>query len=277
MSSVQTARAFWVLGLAAAGLPLTPASAQEMPPAAPPSAVADAGATRSFVACPIYRDTDMGRKSGCWLADDGTSGQRYDVTWAPIKPQVDRAILVEGVVTSDADTCGGIVLNPVRVSVMEGLCPGWVLPAEQYPGRPSPPPVEALAPLSVPRELPPPPYEPRTFTIYFELGRDFLIYQHAEVVLEKIALYVTASKPKKIEIHGYAATDPVRFPRRTLVQERLEIAEARARMVREAMLRLGVAPELLTLAWSGSPAPTDLEGGRLPESSKRRVTVQVIP
>ena len=32
-----------------------------------------------FVACPIYRDADSGRKSGCWLATDPASGIRYDL------------------------------------------------------------------------------------------------------------------------------------------------------------------------------------------------------
>ena len=67
-----------------------------------PSPVPAAGQTLSFVACPIYRDTDAGRKSGCWLADDPNHGQRYDITFGPVKPQVGRAVLVEGVTTSEA-------------------------------------------------------------------------------------------------------------------------------------------------------------------------------
>lgn len=258
-------RAIEFVLLAAAALQLPAANAQEVP-----------AETRQFVSCPRYRDTDMGRKSGCWLADDPADAARFDVTWAPIKPQVGKPILVEGVVTADPDTCGGVVLNPVRVSVLEGRCPSQIVPAESYPGRPSPPPAAVIAPASQPRELPPPPYDPRVFTIYFEFGRDFLIYQHAEVVLEQISLYARASEAKAVLIHGYAATAPVRVSRRRLVED-LALAEARAKMVREALIRLGVAPDRMRLEWSGTPAPTDLEAGRLPESSKRRVTVTVTP
>ena len=249
--------------LVTVALPLTAAEAQEPE-------------TRQFVACPRYRDTDMGRKSGCWLADDPTTGDRFDVTWAPIKPQVGKPVLVEGVVTADADTCGGVVLNPVRVSVLEGRCPTYIVAAEEFPGRPSPPPAAVLAPASQPRELPPPPYDPKDFRIYFEFGRDFLIYQHAEVVLEQISLYVRASEAKTVVVHGYAATAPVRVSRRRLAED-LALAERRAKMVREALIRLGVPADRVQVQWSGAPSPTDLEGGRLPESSKRRVTVTVTP
>ena len=39
-----------------------------------------AAETVRFIACPIYRDTDAGRKSGCWLADERASGTRFDVS-----------------------------------------------------------------------------------------------------------------------------------------------------------------------------------------------------
>lgn len=35
------------------------------------------GEQQRFITCPIYRDTDAGRKSGCWLVDEGVSGQRF--------------------------------------------------------------------------------------------------------------------------------------------------------------------------------------------------------
>jgi outer membrane protein OmpA-like peptidoglycan-associated protein len=257
---------------AAPTAPVSPDMPQQ-PPAAP---VPDAGTTRTFVACPLYRDTDMGRKSGCWLATDPANRSRYDLTWAAIKPQSGKPVLVEGVIASDADTCGGVVLKPVRVSVLDGTCPALRVAADGYPGRPSPPPVEVLAPASVPRELPPPPYDPRDFTIYFEFGRDFLIYQHAEVILERIMLYAQASQAKRVAIHGYAATD-ARLISLRRVAENLSLAETRANMVREALLRLGLRPDQLSVEFAGSPAPTDLEAGKLPESSKRRVTVTVTP
>ena len=237
----------------------------------------EAGATVRFVACPIYRDTDQGRKSGCWLADDPATGARYDLTWSPIKPQAGKPVLVEGVVTEASDTCGGVVLQPVRVSVLpEPGCTREILAAEGYPGRPSPPPVAMLAPSSQPRTLPPPPYVRRAFHIYFEFGRRFLQYQHAEVILEQVQLYVRASDAKRVRIVGFAATEPVRYGQRRLAEPD-RLALDRAEIVALALHRLGVPDAIVAIQVSKAPAPTELEGGRLPESSKRRVTVMVTP
>jgi outer membrane protein OmpA-like peptidoglycan-associated protein len=244
--------------------------------AAQNAAEPELGTTQSFVACPVYRNTDMGRKSGCWLADDAATELRYDVTWAPIKPQTGKPVLIEGVVTGEADACGGVVLKPVRVSVLSGRCPSSIIPPEGFPGRPSPPPVEVLKPASEPRTLPPPPYERREFQIYFEFGRDFLMYQHAEVVLERIQLYVQASQAKQVLIQGFAATDPVlRSGRR--MSEPLSLAQARTAMVALALQRLGIPDAIIQTESHGSPLPTDLEAGALPEPSKRRVTITVTP
>lgn len=234
------------------------------------------GTTVTFVTCPVYRDTDMGRKSGCWLATDPANGQTYDVSFAPIKPQRDHELLVEGVVTSDPDVCGGSVLKPVRVSVLPGVCPSVKLAPEPYKGRPSPPATEVLRPASEPRTLPPGPYTPRTFDIYFELGRDFLIYQHAEVQLERVMLYAKASNASRVDIVGYAATTPLRTSGRS-VSEPLALAESRAKVVAESLRRMKVPSEVLHVSFRGDPAPTDLELGRLPEPSKRRVTITVTP
>lgn len=231
----------------------------------------------TFIACPTYRDTDAGRKSGCWLADD-PKGIRFDVTLAPVKPQVGHLALIEGVLSDEPETaCGGRVLAPVRVAVLEDACERQILPAEGFPGRPFKTPPEMLAPSDQPRSLPPPPYDQKTFSIYFEYGRDFLIYQYAELILEKISLYAAASRAERIHVEGFAATEPLVVQGRAL-REPVALAKARAEMVAEALRRLGVPDATLRIAWQGAPKPAaDLEGGRLPEPSKRRVIVTVTP
>jgi outer membrane protein OmpA-like peptidoglycan-associated protein len=94
-------------------------------------------ASVTFVACPVYRDTDNGRKSGCWLATDPATGIRYDVTQSRSKPQMGREILVEGLLaTSTNDNTS----TPVLAS---GQAPGKAqAPAqgmEQPPGAGPPP------------------------------------------------------------------------------------------------------------------------------------------
>jgi hypothetical protein len=123
-----------------------------------------------FVTCPVYRDTDAGKKSGCWLADERETGQRYDVSLAPTKPDWNRAVLVEGVVAEGQEkACGGIVLNPVRVSVLDSPCTRAMLPAEGYPGRVFVLPQRNVRPLSEPRPQPAPPFVSRTFHLLFDL------------------------------------------------------------------------------------------------------------
>src|SRR5690606_1416098 len=73
--------AFAALRALAAALALGLALPACATPAAP--APEDTGAELRFVTCPIYRNTDAGRKSGCWLADSPEDGQRYDVTRSP--------------------------------------------------------------------------------------------------------------------------------------------------------------------------------------------------
>ena len=241
--------------------------------------------TVSFIACPIYRDTDAGRKSGCWLADDPTSAVRYDISLGPVKPQVGRAVLVEGVTTSEATDpaapCGGAVLTPVRIAVLPETCARTIIPAEDHPGRPYKSPPEQLRPMSEPRTLPPPPYDTRVFTIYFEHGRDFLVYQYAEMIIEKIMLYAKASQAKHVTIEGFAASEPWTLPSPRgpwTVREPQRLAQARAEMVAEALRRLGVPESSLQISWQSTPtANRDLEGGKLPEASKRRVVITVAP
>ena len=241
---------------------------------------------RTFVACPIFRDADAGRKSGCWLADDPQSGERFDISFGLVKPQLGRAVLVEGITSSEPSSpCGGSVLTPVRIAVLPDPCQRTQISAEGFPGRPYKSPLEQLRPASDPRTLPPPPYEPRSFNIFFEFGRDFLMYQYAEMVVEKIVLYAKASQAKQVRIEGFAATEPLwvrdgslLLPRSRALQEEPALARSRAQMVAEALRRLGVPAASLDLHWQSAPNPSaELEAGKLPEASKRRVVVTVTP
>jgi len=160
-----------------------------------------------FISCPVYRDTDAGLKSGCWLATDHSSGLRYDISRGRTKPQIGKEIMVEGIATGADDTCGGVILKPIRVSVLQNSCKEFMLPAEGYPGLPFSLPDRVLQPLDHPRPKPEPPYGPRSFTIYFDFNSNFPIYQYSELILEDAAIYIKASRPKRVDVTGYAATD----------------------------------------------------------------------
>lgn len=239
------------------------------------AAAADAPTVKRYVGCPIYRDTDAGRKSGCWLASDPADGVVYDVTNARSKPLLGHQVLVEGVVaTKDGELCGGTVLEPVSVSVLPELCKEFLIPAEGHPGRRFVLPERTMQPTWVERKLPAPPYGPREVSIEFELNSDFLDYQYSELILEDLSLYAKASKPKRITITGFAATRGMSVSGQHF-SETTRVAASRAQMVALALERLGVPRSLMHVTWQAEaheprPAPEPLV-----EAAKRRVTVRI--
>jgi outer membrane protein OmpA-like peptidoglycan-associated protein len=227
----------------------------------------------SFIACPVYRDTNQGRKSGCWLADDHESGVRYDIGGGRAKPQIGHEVLVEGVMANAPDVCGGAVLAPVHTAVLETRCPAVMLPPENFPGRAFQVSAKSvLPPMDVERPLPPPPYESRQWVIQFNFQSDFLLYQYSEVILDAAARYIKASGAKRIFVTGYAATKDMHVSGRTLAESSI-LAKTRAESVAEALRRLGVDPRLMHVSWRNDPEPIPSDGG-LDEPSKRRVTIR---
>lgn len=227
-----------------------------------------------FVACPVYRDTDAGRKSGCWLATDPATGLRYDVSDAPFKPWIGHLVLVEGIPASTPDICGGVALAPVRTAVLPDTCAEALIPPEGYPSKPSVVPKTALQPLSVPRTPPAPPYTTQTYHIEFTFGDDRLMYQHVEQILEQAMLYAVAGHAG-VRVTGYADSIGFEASSRHLA-EPAELARARALVVKEALMRLGVPAERITADWNTQPASIAVPAG-LPLVSKRRATITVTP
>jgi outer membrane protein OmpA-like peptidoglycan-associated protein len=230
--------------------------------------------TRVFVACPIYRDTDNGRKSGCWLATDPQTGERYDVSGGRSKPQIGREALVEGKLEVGAtQPCGAVPLSPVYVSVLPTSCPSVMLPAEGYPGRKfQVSTAQVLPPVDVPRPPLEPPFKSRSWSISFTYRSDFLQYQYSEVILDEIARYVLASRAKQVTIHAYAVTDE-RMISGHPIREPADLAQARADMVSVALSRLGVPKSLLKVTTGFNPAAKLIDG--LDEPSRRRVDIDV--
>jgi hypothetical protein len=245
--------------------------------AAGPVAAAPAAEVR-FVACPIYRDTDAGRKSGCWLADSPADGRRYDVTPSPTKPDWNYAVLVEGRPGADqTDLCGGVVLNPVRVSILPEPCVRAMLPAEGYPGRRYILPERNVRPLYEPRPPFPKPYAARTFEIPFEFGRSFVVYQLSDYLMDQAVAYAVAVQARRVVITGWAATRPTVVSGHTLA-EPAEIAKARSQAAATWMRSLGVPADRVVVRWRSDAQPIDMPGADgLAEPSLRRVDIQVTP
>jgi outer membrane protein OmpA-like peptidoglycan-associated protein len=246
--------------------------------AATPALAAPAAGQLRFIACPIYRDADSGKKSGCWLADDRESGARYDVSQAPVKPDWNHEVLVEGQVSKDqTDVCGGVVLDPVRVSILEGSCTRHMLPAEGYTGRKFVLPARNLRPIDAPRPAFAQPYGERVFAVPFDFGKAFVTYQLGDYLMDEAVAYVRASKAARIEITGFAATKPAQVSGRPLA-ESLSVAQARAEAAADWLRRLDLPMDRVTVRWRGDAEPADMAGADgLVEPSRRRVEIRVIP
>lgn len=232
-----------------------------------------------FVTCPIYRDADNGRKSGCWLADRHETGVRYDVTMAPSKPDWNYAVLVEGRPAGpDVDNpCGGVVLDPVRTSILfDQPCTRHMIPAEGYPGRKFVLPRRVVTPLGAPAKVPPPPYRDRTFHLFFDFDRDFVIYEYDDYLLDQAITWIRAAKPRAITVTGYAAVTAPEASGQT-ISEDPAIARQRAEKITHALVLLGVDPKIITTRWSTDPKPVaDPEADGLAEPSRRRVDIAAV-
>jgi outer membrane protein OmpA-like peptidoglycan-associated protein len=228
-----------------------------------------------FIACPVYRDADAGRKSGCWLADEGVSGRRFDVSRAPTKPDWNHEILVEGTIAATQDNaCGGIVLNPIRVSVLPGSCTRHMLPAEGFPGRKFVLPARNVQPLALPRAVPPPPYTNRTFYLFYDFDRSFLVYQLDDYLLDQAVTWLRAAQPRKVVVTGFAATEAAEVSGRKIA-ERPEIARARAESIAESLRRLGIPADRIEVKWRGNAQPVDVpDADGVREASRRRVEIE---
>lgn len=230
-----------------------------------------------FIACPVYRDTDNGRKSGCWLASDPATGIRYDVTAAPTKPDWNHAILVEGLVAKDGgDPCGGTVIEPARVSVLEAPCTRHLIRAEGYKGRKFALPARNVRPLYDKRKLPEKPYIEGRFTIPFDFSSSFITYQLSDYYLDATINYALDVQPARIEIAGVAQTAPDVVSGQEIVED-AALARTRAEVVRKALIMRGIAPERVTIVDS-LPGPfvvAAFDGLSWPAA--RRVDVRIVP
>jgi hypothetical protein len=227
-----------------------------------------------FVTCPVYRDTDSGKKSGCWLADDRATGHRWDVSQSPYKPDWNYAVLVEGRVSADtAQPCGAAVLDPVRTSRLDTPCTRHVIPAEGFPGRKFTLPRRNIAPSSVARPVPPGPYATRTFPVYFEFDRDFLVYQYDDWLIDNAVTWIRAAKPAKLVVTGFAATTPETVSGQTFA-ERPEVARERAEAIAETLRRLIPGLTVETQTQTAAQPTDDAEADGLPWQSQRRVEIR---
>jgi hypothetical protein len=233
----------------------------------------DPGERISFVACPIVRDT---RSVPCWLSE--YDGQLYyltiqsDVSAEVQPPMLGHRVLVEGTIADAAPICGGIVLEPVRLSVMPERAADCnaILPADarytvDFNPRPPGPSAGRLAFAPDPSE-PRVPVVEREFDLYFDFDRG-VSFRHP-AVLTAILQSAARMPPMRVKVTGMRASH--RLSDGTLLQESVGVGERRADEVARLLRGAGIAAPI-NVDWREA----DADG--IDDWQGRRVTVTLEP
>jgi hypothetical protein len=230
----------------------------------------------NFVACPIVRDTST---VPCWLAE--YQGETYFLTIqtdvsAPVTPPwLGHRVLVEGVVSDEARICGGVVLKPVALSVMQeldGSC-NTMLPAEERynltfePPRP-PGPSKGRLSFGDPNTKPAADTSlPHTFQLKYEFD-GMVAFRHA-LILQRILEFVRQTGAKELTITGYRAGSLLSNGQRMLEKE--GIGERRAEQVVELLKGAGLTEVNYETHWRDVAKLAD----GADDASRRRTEVVV--
>jgi outer membrane protein OmpA-like peptidoglycan-associated protein len=235
-----------------------------------------------FVGCPILRNTAL----PCWLGEDRGElyylGPQGDLTAKFYPPEFQHKMLVEGEISDAPRICGGIVLKPVKVSVLPDLdvtC-NVTLPAAGFADPPNnrgpgPSGARGVAPKPPPRPVPivyTAPFIARHFDVMFNADTERL-WMDAQNVIEAAAHYADVADARRIDITGYRAV--TRLSNGQNYVERADIAKRRAEVVEQALRTLVVpAKTHLTMSWRDSAAPSS---ALQPGPDGRRVSLTVVP
>ena len=234
----------------------------------------------NFVSCPIVRDT---ASVPCWLAE--YQGKTYfltiqsDVTAPVTPPWLGHRVLVEGTVSNDPNICGGVVLNPVHLSVLpesDASC-NTILPAEDRynltfePPRPPGPSGGRLAFDSGPAPAPraPDPGTPREFVVSYSFD-GLIAFNHAGL-LSQVLTFARTVNAKSVEIVGYRGA--VRLSNGQTMVEEAAIAQRRAEQVATLLRGANLTTPEYTLRWQDVASEADGVDDHL----LRRVVITVRP
>ena len=245
---------------------------------AAPLAAEESAARRNFVACPIVRDT---ASVPCWLAE--YEGELYfltlqtDVSSPVTPPWLGHRVLVEGTAApAKPRICGGIVLEPVVLSVLPELdaaCNTAVLPAEDRynltfePPRPPGPSAGRLA-FAGASAPPPAPEPPHTFTLRYDFD-GLIVFRHAGE-LTSILDAAKARKARVVAIMGNRGS--VLLSDGTTLVEKPAMARRRAEQVAELLRGAGLTDVEYRVRWHDEAGAADGDDAAL-----RLVTVELDP
>ncbi len=221
-----------------------------------------AGERLNFVACPIVRDTAT---VPCWLTEHGGElyymGIQTDVSAEFNPPYLGHEVLVEAVVGDGRRICGGVVLDPIRISVMPELAPrcDTRLPAEDrytidFNPRPPGPSGGRLAFAGPPpeEEAIEPPYEAREFVLTYDFDRT-VAFRHPPQIMA-VAEYAQAVAASRVAVFGSRGATQLDIGR--LLAESAGIGRRRAEQVAHLLEGVGVTAAI-EVEWASEPAAAD--------------------
>jgi hypothetical protein len=232
----------------------------------------------NFVSCPIVRDT---ASVPCWLAE--YEGELYFLTLqtdvsAPVTPPwLGHRVLVEGTVSAEPRICGGIVLKPVHLSVLDrdASC-NTMLPAEERynltfePPRPPGPSRGRLAFDNAPA-APPSPTTITTREFVVSYPFDGLVgFNHAGVLTEVLE-FARAASAGQIEIVGHRGA--VRLSNGHTMVEEPAIGKKRAEQVAMLLQGANLTAPSYRVGWRDEAAAASGVDDHL----SRRVVITVRP
>jgi len=233
------------------------------------ASVVSAQQRTNFVACPIVRDT---ASVPCWLAE--YDGELYFLTLqtdvsAPVTPPwLGHRVLVEGTVSTEPSICGGKVLKPIYLSVMErdASC-NTMLPAEERynltfePPRPPGPSRGRLAFDNTASAPPAPAAPPAAAAAPSPTNREFVIsypfdgmigFSHAGA-LTQILQFARTANAREVEIVGYRGA--VRLSNGQTITEDAAIGRKRAEQVAMLLQGANLKGPSFNVKWQDQPAP----------------------
>jgi hypothetical protein len=233
-----------------------------------------AGERLSFVACPIVRDTST---VPCWLAEH--RGQLYFLTLqtdvsAPVNPPwLGHRVLVEGEIANEPDICGGKVLKPLALSVLQELdasC-NTMLPAEdrydltfEAPRPPGPSRGRLAFGDPTARNSAP----AREISLQYEFD-GMVAFRHAQK-LQQLLDAARATRAGELRITGYRSAS--RLSDGTVMRERESIGRERAEQVRELLRGAGLDGVKYTLRTEDrAKRPNGVD-----DAANRRVDVTIV-
>jgi outer membrane protein OmpA-like peptidoglycan-associated protein len=232
----------------------------------------------NFVACPIVRDT---KTVPCWLAENQGKlyflGIQFDATAEFYPPYLGHKALVEGVLAHTPDVCGGVVLKPLKVSVIPDLDPtcNTMLPEDdryQIPDPPRGPGPRYHAQVYAPPPPPPAPTAPfraEDFTVLYDFDSELGARSLGAMVAAMT--YAKAIHAAQVTITAYRASSLLSDG--SQLAEAPWIAERRARRLADTLKQIGVPAETIRATWRDAVEP----GTGVDDYKLRRAVIRVTP